>query len=125
MLSILHERLKICFTSLITFLILMTGIGIVYWHDGVGQLTKIADINENVIPKGTLVIVKGNFTHRTPRDALLGGVGCTVSDRNHSIRIYWLHSLPSLNSIVVVKGAVHSNTSLINVTFFETVWIFN
>jgi hypothetical protein len=125
MLSVLHDRQKLCLTSLITFLIVMTGMGIVLWHDGVGQLTKIADINENVIPKGTLVTVKGNFSHRTPRDAIAGFVGCTISDENHSIRFYWLHSLPLSKSIVVVRGAVYTNTTLRNVTFFETIWIFN
>ena len=124
MLSVLHGRLKLCLATLITFLIVLTGIGIVFWHDGVGQLTKIADINENVIPKVALVNVKGNFTHRTPRDAMIGSVGCTISDENYSIQFYWLHSLPPLNSIVIVKGAVYNNTTLRNVTFFETVWIF-
>ena len=91
-------------------------VGIVAWHDGLIGLTSINDINDGLVLVGTAVSVKGEITGR------LGNI-ISLQDGPNLIVFEWLGA-STLNSIVVVRGAVGSIFNLANVTSVDVVWIF-
>ena len=123
----MHESLsrrKLVLSTLLILVVVTISTYVVAWHDGYGQLTKISDINEGIIPVGTAVTVKGNVTQ-----VLIELVGNTqfvfISDGSGSLDFEWGDSAPSEHSVIVVRGTVSSESSLRDVTFCDGVWLFN
>ena len=122
----MHDPLcsrKLVLSTLLILVVVTISTCVVAWHDGYGQLTKISDINEDIIPVGTVVTVKGNVTQ------VLMELGTNtqyvfISDGSGSLSFEWGNSAPSEHSVVVVRGTVSSESSLTNVTFFDVVWLF-
>ena len=117
------SRRKLVLSTLLILVVVTGSTCVVAWHDGYGQLTKISDINEGIIPVGTAVTVKGNVTQ-----VLIELVGNTqfvfISDGSGSLDFEWGDSAPSEHSVIVVRGTVSSESSLRNVTFCDVVWLF-
>ncbi|MHA1964821.1 MAG: hypothetical protein ACXACG_06375 [Candidatus Thorarchaeota archaeon] len=101
---------------LVVVLIAVVTVGIVAWHDGLFGLTSINDINDDLVPIGTPVSVKGEITAR------LGNI-ITLQDGANLLAFEW-EGASTLNSIVVVRGVVGSIFTLANVTSVDVVWIF-
>lgn len=120
-------RRKLVLSTLLILVIVTVSTCVVAWHDGYGQLTKISDINEGIIPAGTVVTVKGNVTQ------VLVEFGANtqyvfISDGGGTLDFEWGEwgdSAPSEHSVIVVRGTVNSESSLRNVTFCDVVWLFN
>ena len=116
-------RRKRVLSTLLILVVVTVSTCVVAWHDGYGQLTKISDINEGIIPAGTVVTVKGNVTQ-----GLIELMGNTqfvfISDGSGTLDFEWGDSAPSEHSVIVVRGTVNSESSLRNVTFFDVVWLF-
>ena len=108
-------RRKLVLSTLLILVIVTVSTCIVAWHDGYGQLTKISDINEGIIPIGTVVTVKGNVTQ-----VLILLIDNTqwvfISDGSGTLDFAWKDTAPSEHSVVVVRGTVSSESSLRNVT---------
>lgn len=102
---------------LVVVVIAVVTVGVVAWHDGLIGLTSINDINDGLVPNGTAVSIKGEVTIRI-------GNFITIADGANFVVIEWAGA-STLNSIVVVRGAVSSILSLANVTSMDVVWIFN
>ncbi|UCE11635.1 MAG: hypothetical protein JSW61_06805 [Candidatus Thorarchaeota archaeon] len=109
--------------SLLSLVSIVSAAAVVAWHDGIGQLTSISDINDGTIAIGTAVTVKGNIT-QVLQEQMGGTYIATLSDGTGSLMFSderltfsWLYS------IVVVRGTVTSESYLRNVTFFDTVWL--
>jgi len=123
----MHDLLcgrKLVLSTLLILVVVTVSTCVVAWHDGYGQLTKISDINEGIIPAGTVVTVKGNVTQVLME---LGGntQWVFISDGSGSLHFEWGNSAPPEHSVVVVRGTVNSESSLGNVTFCDVVWLFN
>jgi len=123
----MHDLLcgrKLVLSTLLILVVVTVSTCVVAWHDGYGQLTKISDINEGIIPAGTVVTVKGNVTQ-----VLIEFIDNTqwvfISDGSGSLHFVWRDTAPPEQSIVVVRGTVDSESSLGNVTFCDVVWLFN
>lgn len=101
---------------LVLVLVAVVTIGVVAWHDGLIGLTSINDINDGLVSIGTAVSIKGEVTIR------IGNL-VTVNDGLNFVFFEWAGA-STLNSIVVVRGAVSSLVSLSNVTSVDIVWIF-
>ncbi len=97
--------------------IAVIAVGVIAWHDGLFGLTSINDINDGLVPFGTAVAVKGEITGR------IGNI-ITIADGSNFVLINWAGA-STLNSIVVVRGAVSLPAILANVTSVDVVWFFN
>ena len=117
-------RRKLVLPTLLILAVVTVSTCVVAWHDGYGQLTKISDINEAIIPVGTVVTVKGNVTQVLME---LGGntQWVFISDGSGSLHFMWNDTAPSEHSVVVVRGTVNSESGLTNVTFCDAIWLFN
>lgn len=102
---------------LVVVVIAIVTVGVISWHDGLIGLTSINDINDGLVPFGTFVAVKGEVTLRV-------GNFITISTGSNFVIIEWAGA-STLNSIVVVRGAVSSIITLANVTSVDVVWLFS
>ncbi len=119
-----RRRILIPATLAIIVLVIASGY-VVAWHDGLGEFTRISDINDGTIPVGTVVTVKGNITQVLGLPMLPNHLLITMRDNSGSLMFSWMGSAPSEYSIAVVRGTVsYSHDYLRNVTFFEAVWLF-
>jgi hypothetical protein len=111
-------------TSIITItaMIVIASTLVIAWHDGIGQITPISDINSGRVSIGTIVTIKGNLSQLL-QDAVLGYLHPTIVDANGSLMFSWRGVAPELYSIVIVRGTVVGTHYLRNVTFFDSVWV--
>jgi hypothetical protein len=99
-------------------LILVVGIAIIGWHDGLVGVTPIENINNFSVDNGTAVTVKGEIT-------LIFGNLVTIADSTGSLGFTWADSGSlSVHSIVVVRGVVSSFLTLTDVSSVAPVWLF-
>ena len=94
---------------------------VIAWHDDIGQITPISDINSGRVPIGSVVTIKGNLSQLL-RDAAFGYLHPTIVDANGSLKFTWRGVAPELYSIVIVRGTVVGPHYLRNVTAFHEVW---
>ncbi|MHA1780802.1 MAG: hypothetical protein ACTSYL_08050, partial [Candidatus Thorarchaeota archaeon] len=87
--------------------VIIVAVGIVAWHDGVIATTSIKSINDGDVDVGTAVTVKGKLTLR------VGNVHTvTALDSSNTLVFVWDGDSPAIDSIIVVRGKVHSVVSL-------------
>ncbi len=106
-------------------ILIVVGISVVAWHDGVIGATSIQDINEGDVNTGTVVTVKGEVTAIVSLPILGTRVFIAdLDDDSYGLTFEWDGDIPAVGSIVVVRGEVNSIFTLTDVTSVQVVWIF-
>lgn len=99
-------------------------LGVIYLHDNPANVTLISSINSEMTHVGANVTVKGNITSIST--TLMGSHDQFVwlSDKTGSLNFFWTETWLSIGWIVIVKGTVKNNHSLLPASSVELVLLF-
>ncbi|MGY5854914.1 MAG: hypothetical protein RTU92_15200 [Candidatus Thorarchaeota archaeon] len=108
-----------------SIVVLSRSLTAIYLHDNPTEFTSIEDINQNLVPVGSNVTVKGKIIHAI--NLWMDIQRITITDGGGNLTFSLIPSQPSLLSslAIIVSGTVDSNTSIHPVSYVDRVLLFS
>ena len=101
-----------------------TFLAVAFVHDNPTGLTPIADINSGAVAPGENVTVKCRIMSIVMLFVGLQDQLLSLTDGQCNLSAYWSETRVEVGWVIIIRGAVYSNESLVHLEWLERVWLF-